>query len=407
MKFTGESGPQFGDSLQDEVDSKYSHLGNGTSEADKTKEIAEENTPAVEETPILNDPEGASDDALFGVDEHGRVDNLHTDEDELVLFKKGKRVETLETIQPIRKRSKAKARDIAITQPISNEASTNEEVTGATKRKIEFANPISDEEFEKRKEIQSIIAEIADFVDKAEFIPADLYTKAQVLNDPFLNDYILSLPDNTVVFLDDDGNKTRTIFQIREDIASLNEQKIMKQKELDTQRPSEISETQPQRESLPSSLEGLFSIAETKDELIAIIAKSTDLESGLQGTHQTYSKDDLIALINATWNGEVGIDHLPRTAGFREAVDRVREHERDNNLYIAKQKTAEELAPAMQATIEMENVLGVPEAEQIYGHDKKNDSFVYNYTNYPRTEANRKKNTGIFGRLWARLKGQR
>ena len=44
------------------------------------------------------------------------------------------------------------------------------------------------------------------------------------------------------------------------------------------------------------------------------------------GEHnKTYSRDELIALIEATWNGEVGIDHLPRTASFRETVDRIRE----------------------------------------------------------------------------------
>lgn len=265
---------------------------------------------------------------------------------------------------------------------------------------IKFAKPISSEEFEEKKIIEPIIAEIADFVDKAQFIPADLYTKAQTLNDPFLNDYILSLPDDTVVFLDSEGNETRTIFQIKETADALNKQRNIEHKKEDAPQVSPSIKN----ESTSGTLEGLLSIAETKEDLIAIVSKSNDLRDGLWGTQQTYSRDELIALIEATWNGEVGIDHLPRTAGFRDAVDRIRENERSTNLKIAKQKTAKELIPAMEATIEIENRLGVPEDQQIYGHDKKNNSFVYNYTNSQQTEEDRNKNSGIFSKLWAVIK---
>lgn len=357
-----ESVPSFEEPLRDEAEATRSHIGNGGFES------------ASEDTVILSDPEDGEKEAL--------------PEDE-----------------------------------------------------VEFAKPISDEEFEKRKIIKPIIAEIEDFVDKAKFIPADLYTKAQILNDPFLNDYILSLPDNTVVFLDQYENKTKTILQIRETYTALNEQKNIEQKKkLDAQLLEEItahttksanqpdttknnaenpnrgislknikispkgtvpsietpsiSESTPistpiKNESTPTSgtLENLLSSAETKDDLIAIIERSNDLQDGLWGTQQIYSRDELIALIEATWIGDVGIDHLPRTAGFREAVDRVREYERVHlGKYVERRTTAAELDPVIQAGIKMGDALGVPESSRIYDHNKEDNSLVYNYIKNPATE---------------------
>lgn len=457
MKFRGESGPGLGDQLLDEMETGHSHGGNGTYDANDTRETTEENTSVVEETPILSDPEGASDDALFGVDNNRET--AHGDEDEPVLYENGKRIETLETKQTIKRKnmSKKKPDDTGKASPKSNE--------------------------NLGYKVERILYEVTKSVNDTDLISAELIREAMEINNEAVNHLLLNIPSGTLVYFDKDKIYTRTIDEIRENPELLKETLVVKpekiaalsimpkkistkpinrnddsewggselsrsifnqnpterpnitpstakpatayinreshepQEKIQTQiaiPPAPVTERKPntqpetQRESRPSNLEGLFNIAETKDDLIAIIAKSTDLEDGLQGTHQVYSKDDLIALIEATWTGEVGIDHLPRTAGFRDNVDRIRENERYHlDSRIAKQKTAEELAPAMQATIEMENELGVPEDEQIYGHNQEDNSFVYNYTNYPRTEKNRKKNTNIFGRLWNRLRGKK
>jgi hypothetical protein len=361
MKYRSESVPGYGDPLLDQIDETDTQNGGSS---------AETIVSAPEEAFVLAHPKGTSDDVPFGVDN--------------------------------------------IERPV----------------KPEIQKPLSDIEFAEKREAGALVQEIADYVDKAEFIPAHLYQKAQALNDPFLNEYILSLPDNTVVYLDENGDKEKTIFEIREHAAYLREQSsadsVPDSLENQVENPAEetrqhrvAAENRPatEPESRGSNLEDLFAIAQTKDELIAIVAKSKDLESGLEGTQQEYSKDDLIALIEATWTGEIGIDHLPRAAGFREAVDRVREIELSEDQKIAKRTTAEELEPAMEATMRMEHGLDVPEHEQIYGHAKEKESangnspdkasYAYNYEKYPRTEENRKKNTGIFGKLWAYLKNAR
>lgn len=196
---------------------------------------------------------------------------------------------------------------------------------------------------------------------------------------------------------------------------SLEDIKIRPKKTVPSIETPSISESTPistpiKNESTPTSgtLENLLSSAETKDDLIAIIERSNDLQDGLWGTQQTYSRDELIALIEANWIGDVGIDHLPRTAGFREAVDRVREYERVHlGKYAERQTTAAELDPVIQAGIKMGDALGVPESSRIYDHNKEDNSLVYNYIKNPATEEDAKKNASIFGRLWAKLKGKR
>lgn len=172
------------------------------------------------------------------------------------------------------------------------------------------------------------------------------------------------------------------------------------QPHIDQEEPHETSQE-------ISRLEKLLSIANTKDELIAVIAKSDSLQEGMHGSQQIYSKDDLIALIEAVWSGEVGIDHLPRTDGFRENVARTHEYERKHDPRIAKQKTAEELDSDTNTVMNFENSVGLTKNKQTYGINKRDNSLVYNYDKYPRTEANSKKNSSILGKIWKKLTGKK
>jgi hypothetical protein len=392
------------------------------------------------------------------------------DEEVHVLYENGKRISTSGGFQKSRKVKNA------------SDKTSNKKTASKTNSQDEGLN----------HEVREIFEAVTDSVNKTDSISGDLLREAMKIDDLSIKHLLLSIPDATLVYLDNDKTHSITMDKIRAEPTLLDtvdgtlKERVFQNPEPENttstaldqkehvshdpsiggsviQRPegfmADLAEEQarvilegsknrtleldesifsninankddtpvkkppfeaiskkdvaeinaskheaPEKAVEAGNLEKLLSIATTKDDLIAIVSKSNDLRDGLWGTQQTYSRDELMALIEATWNGEVGIDHLPRTAGFRETVDRIRENERKNNLKIAKQKTADELSPAMQATIEMENVLEVPEEKQIYGYNKDNQSFIYNYQKTAETKEGADKNKGIFRKLWLMLR---
>ncbi len=496
-----ENGPSFGEPLEDEF-----------------AEVSTTGGTASEEMPRLDDPSGAYDGAFSDSTRNSTGDYEHEDSDTKIPIRFRKIIEKdLNTNTRNSNRNKQRNR-YEKRNPTVEVDSTHIDNT-VEKGDIRFAKTESGEV--PPQEALQLIRDISDFLDEKGYISTELYSTAQILNNSSVNRFLLLLPDDTIVHLDETANINTTIGNIKDrkdskksssggkiightssDVNDTELTKILgfkidgpdtpkraskpvfkpsvrssrnrpapeqiKTKDVKTiGRPTDFMEHMtphnasslmeesnadpfaektyvehiikspvgvpvdivnsptPNKKTTPSiipkqetlkqrgeiHLENLLKVANTKEDLIAIINQSDDLNEGLWGTQQTYSREELVALVDATWNGEVGIDHLPRTAGFREAVDRVREKEREKNMKIAKQHTAAELDPLMRATIEVEDTLKIPREEKIYDLNTVDESFIYNYT-VPKLSTRealneRIKNTSIFGKIWKKLTGKK
>ncbi len=82
----------------------------------------------------------------------------------------------------------------------------------------------------------------------------------------------------------------------------------------------ELRETGRQRERA-DKFEALFRVCHNREEMESVLRTSTLLEHGLAGSGgDVYSREMLLVLLDGAMKGDIAIDHLPRTAGFREAV---------------------------------------------------------------------------------------
>lgn len=91
-----------------------------------------------------------------------------------------------------------------------------------------------------------------------------------------------------------------------------------------------------------NKLNALFQTAESREDLESIIKTSSLLKEGLIGSKDVYSREDLLVLIDAIWKGEIALDHLTNTAGFRENVYRIMRRNQDEDN-IPKPKSWDEM----------------------------------------------------------------
>ncbi len=105
----------------------------------------------------------------------------------------------------------------------------------------------------------------------------------------------------------------------------------------------ELRETGRQHERT-DEIEALLRACHHREEMEAVLRTSSLLEDGLTGSGgDVYSREMLLILLDGAMRGDIAIDHLPRTAGFREAVNLILTREK------LDMKTWDEMKPGVKA----------------------------------------------------------